>query len=1050
MILGSLLPMRQKRRVVSSGGGGGGGGTGLTSFTLKSAATSGQQPFSIAFGLKEGDATTVSTDLPGNAYQAKIISTWPGGSAKHVIVSGQWSATQNATLTVNVNNGTPPSGTALAHADIVAAAPTSVVDCAAFGSASLATRLAAGAPDVVLVAGPQMIEAWYRADVGSDIHVTWYVKLWAEGRKHVGVMVENGFLDDGAGAVWTNTTRSYTPTITIGGVTVFNSAVTHYGHTGYYAEGWIGGDPQLTKLHEVVYQRETKLFPNGGHGAATEATIAALDQTYVQMNNGPIKADMGGTGDTPGIGLIPHWDMCYLTTGDSRAFTAMVVGSLSINAFPVCFRTKAAKQTPPKITGTGHFGTWTVDGPGAGGVTAVGAGTNSWDHAHHPQTGYTAFMLTGDGVHLENCAKTAGMCFLVEDSSNGTGTDRIIGDQLRGVAWMLRSAGLYASVCPDSMKGTNTPGTDFGTWVNSNYTSFKTVSESGASKAWSGNLYDVNNYGAWTGTGSIPPWQVDFWISVNGWLSELKFLSDMSTIVTVRDWMYRFIVGRLGAAGRSSEYPFYRAAQYGIKAATDNTGATWYQSWGEIYNQSFGGLNTTVSNTLIEGNIASSNGGADSYWGNLVPAIAYAVDHQAPGARAAWTRLTGATNWSTVATGLTQYLSFAVAPRNARVSLYTVPANESILIGTNTMRAVKPSGMTDGTFDNSTFGSYSGGTYVPWYGRAGAYVMGPTGGHNNEYLYDSAIFPLDGAVSTAATWVAKVNANGVDAATNSAPTANEIADSNGSPYYEKSNATSGQMPVLGHTYGSIIALQEGNQGSLLWCTRGATCNESFGVSTMHKQDLETALWTRFITGTAGDNAQVEGWAVHDRNTNRVYFGHDSFWGRNVVHYAHAGTKTYSSVTFGFPAGPASGAYIKAFPFTKRRLILWHDTLGNVWEWDTLNPTTPPAFISSTGSFAVNDGQARFEWDEDNGFFVQKPGWTGDVVNTLTPPNDRSLGTGGQYTKGSRTIGGSGLPDGVKGPAVPVPQYSQHAYSEELGLHLWVSDSTTQVALFKLA
>jgi hypothetical protein len=39
---------------------------------------------------------------------------------------------------------------------------------------------------------------------------------------------------------------------------------------------------------------------------------------------------------------------------------------------------------------------------------------------------------------------------------------------------------------------------------------------------------------------------------------------------------------------------------------------------------------------------------------------------------------------------------------------------------------------------------------------------------------------------------------------------------------------------------------------------------------------------------------------------------------------------------------------------------------------------------------------------------------------------------------------------VKGPAVPVPQYSQHAYSEELGLHLWVSDSTTQVALFKLA
>jgi hypothetical protein len=314
------------------------------------------------------------------------------------------------------------------------------------------------------------------------------------------------------------------------------------------------------------------------------------------------------------------------------------------------------------------------------------------------------------------------------------------------------------------------------------------------------------------------------------------------------------------------------------------------------------------------------------------------------------------------------------------------------------------------------------------------------------------VFPLDATVAgtTAVTWFAKPNGNGVPVS-ESAPSANEIADTSGSPYYEKLSANSAtpQFPCAGHTYGNLIALQEGDHGSVLWATRGAVCNESTGSPTMHKQDLKSALWTRYIAGAAGDSGHVEGWAAHDRNTNRVYFGHYIFWNQSSVHYADLGNKSYSSLNTGYPDGPASGASVRAMAFEKRRLILWHDSLGNIWALDTLNVAGGVHFVQTTGNFAVNDGQASFDWNEEKGYFVQKPGWTGNVVNTLKPPNDRTLGPGGIWEKGSQSIGGAGLPSGIKGPAVGVPQYRQHAYSEELGLHLWVPDSTLQVAAFRL-
>jgi hypothetical protein len=54
---------------------------------------------------------------------------------------------------------------------------------------------------------------------------------------------------------------------------------------------------------------------------------------------------------------------------------------------------------------------------------------------------------------------------------------------------------------------------------------------------------------------------------------------------------------------------------------------------------------------------------ATSYWGNLQPALAYAVEHNVPGARDAYNRMIGAANWNSIAADFDSNPVWAVRPR---------------------------------------------------------------------------------------------------------------------------------------------------------------------------------------------------------------------------------------------------------------------------------------------------------------------------------------------------------------------------------------------------
>jgi hypothetical protein len=87
----------------------------------------------------------------------------------------------------------------------------------------------------------------------------------------------------------------------------------------------------------------------------------------------------------------------------------------------------------------------------------------------------------------------------------------------------------------------------------------------------------------------------------------------------------------------------------------------WYANWGEVYAATKGVKNPGVGGDLRGAYFPEPT----SYWGNLQPAIAYAVQHKVAGALEAYTRMVSAPNWSAIVAAWNTAPVWSVAPRIA-------------------------------------------------------------------------------------------------------------------------------------------------------------------------------------------------------------------------------------------------------------------------------------------------------------------------------------------------------------------------------------------------
>jgi hypothetical protein len=195
-----------------------------------------------------------------------------------------------------------------------------------------------------------------------------------------------------------------------------------------------------------------------------------------------------------------------------------------------------------------------------------------------------------------------------------------------------------------------------------------------------GYLYSYEHGDPNYGTGRVSPWQQHFWVQTYGFISDLEPFANMTAWNTVRDFLYKSIVGILGPVG-TDNYCYTRASEYTIQISADNNNdpTSWYDSWGQVYQGTIGAPNTSCGTTLQGSSGGDPLSAATGYWGNLLPAIAYAVDHGATGAAASWTRLSTAANWSTVQNSFNNIPIWGIVPRS-QPSSNTVPVAPTALV----------------------------------------------------------------------------------------------------------------------------------------------------------------------------------------------------------------------------------------------------------------------------------------------------------------------------------------------------------------------------------
>jgi hypothetical protein len=630
----------------------------VTAFQLTSGVT-GTLPFTLGLGFRKGDIAGVPVINVGTS-QVIVKSRWSDNSVKHAIASGSVALTAGTPLVLQVSSAASgPSGTNLTAADIQARNPHASVQLGAIGTVNLSSLLAT--PFRTWISGPEMVEAHYRSAVGADptLVVWFYVRLYKDGQIWIRAVVENGYLDV------TTSDKTYVPTVTVAGAVVYNNdgaALTHYAHTRWTAEGWVGNDPQITSKVDTAYLIDTKLVPNYWKRNPSASVLSALYQDYSPMQNGGWTADMGNTGFQSQIGLLPLWDALFVTSGgDVRAYKSVIANAKALNSYPIVWNDSATKLP---TTPSGRP-TWTVAGNNAGGATNYGAGTLTWDVAHHGSGGYLAYLITGDYYFLETMEDQSSMCYLINtsghsfDPANGLGTLRLLKGQTRAAAWCQRTIGQLAAIAPaDSISN------DYRVLLANNGAYWNSVAQtSGQNLIGYLYSYEIGEYGP----GAVAPWQQHFFVQTYGYVSDLEPFTTMTTWNAVRDYLYTSVSGILGPTG-SSNYCYTGASNYTIvvSSASSSDPTTWFNSWGQVYQSTFGAANTNCETTLLGASGGDPAAAATGYWGNLLPAIAYAVDHGATGASEAWTRLSGASNWSTVAnSGFDDTPIWGIVPRNS-------------------------------------------------------------------------------------------------------------------------------------------------------------------------------------------------------------------------------------------------------------------------------------------------------------------------------------------------------------------------------------------------
>ena len=742
----------------------------LTTLTLNAAVT-GTHGWTCGHAFKKGDLPAGQT-LSG--LQLVIKNYWPDGSAKFGLLAGQTAITSGSPATVTLQTGSAATGASLSITDLKATGVTASIDCGGFGSASWAGA-EWDSPLEVWFAGP-MASSWrYRKAVGSDPHLSaWLeVTLFANGSVEVLPWIENSTI---LTAGITNKIETFG--FTLGGSARFSLAIDLPNRcrtpllSGTALSYYLGSDPGLSFRHNAAYFSASKLIP--AYSATvpdSSVSITGLPTTFTPLQQGSYPAGMGAAGYHSSIGILPGFDVTYVTNSTSPLpWAALQRNAYSAGRYGLHWR-DTATNLPAQFASYPTYGLGSGSGVSDIGGTVSGlyftSGTGTapatWKQSHCPAVGYLAYLVTGRKYHLETVQFAATTNHFRAPNAyrqSALGIQRTDEASTRGAAWCLRTLAHAASATPDDQTALKN---QFVSTLanNANWYHGQYIAQPGNPQGFTKEL-EVNGapyndaYTPNAGPYTQAPWMHAFFNAAVGMWKTLEITlggGADAKFDAFYTWKAQSTVGLFGAGG-ATEFLYRDAGLRALAVAPADTadwnGGTgpWFANWGEMYfatfvdNVSEPGLTygTAYTATMIylngakpskvvgDGSLRGQEGIADAtgLWGDIQPALAYAVSNGISGAQAAWDRMTTAPNYSSFLTDAANHPVWAVTPF-AGSAPATLPQGQSIVVGATPL--------------------VSGAVVV---GVAGHGVLGgavpATGADGASLIYDKLVLPYDATV----------------------------------------------------------------------------------------------------------------------------------------------------------------------------------------------------------------------------------------------------------------------------------------------------------------
>jgi len=642
--------------------------------------------YCLGYAFRRGDVP-VGKALTGSTGTIQVIpkNLWADGSLKFAVIAGQADVTAAVDTNIVLMLIKAPTAVPgqLTTAKLRATEIVAEVGCGAYGTATW-TGADWEAPFQTWVQGPVMSSWVYRKPVGSDRHlVAWLeVRLWASGAVEVLPWIENGYV-----RVAAPTNKSATFTFSLGKTQRMSAAINlkHHQRTplinGAALSYWLGIDPGVTARHNTAYLQATELVPTyQAVVAANSSAVSRLPATYLPLQAGSFNYDgdsMASSGYQDPIGLLPQHDVLYLTTDAKIAHAAVIRNGFSAGRYALHYRDETTNRplrfsSYPTLNIGSNQGFKDTGGSTTNSYTPTPTGGNGpgWDTAHSPSVGYMAYLVTGRWYFMEEVqfATTANYLGNGDNQYLRVGSKGLVKPcigawQTRSCAWDWRARVQALCITPDADIALRS---EFIASVEANIEYFHTsyIAKPNNPFGW---VKPGESYGGTLRLGA--PWQQDFVTAAFGYSVSLGLPISIAATAKLGQffqWKARSVVGRLGPQGA---FWYINGAPYTVMISPsampdyDNGTGPWYESEAAVYNASYEVVPSFMGK--IDGTLAGEiMPGAEAMWGNLIPAIAYAVQHNVPGAQEAYNRILSASNWPALRDGFNIKPVWSVRPAN--------------------------------------------------------------------------------------------------------------------------------------------------------------------------------------------------------------------------------------------------------------------------------------------------------------------------------------------------------------------------------------------------